>query len=64
MSIKVTDSAVESNRMGKSAREEITTFQLNAEYTICNFHSVFIVMFREKGQHGVSIHFRDSIAVF
>lgn len=64
MSIKVTDSAVESNRMGKSAREEVTTFQLNAEYTIYNFHSVFIVMFREKGQHGVNIPFRDSIAVF
>lgn len=42
---KVTNSAVESNRMGKSAREEITTFQLNAEYIIYNFHSVFIVMF-------------------
>lgn len=45
MSTKVINSAVESNRMGKSAREEITTFQLNAEYIIYNFHSVFIVMF-------------------
>lgn len=42
MSIKVIDSAVESNRMGKSAREEITTFQLNTEYTVYNFHSVCI----------------------
>lgn len=64
MSIKIIDSVVESSRMGKSAREEITTFQLNAEYTVYSFHSVFISMSREKGQHRVSIHFRAIIEVF
>lgn len=44
MSIKVIESAVKSNRMGRSAREEITTFQLNTEYTVYTFHSIFISM--------------------
>lgn len=41
MSIKVIDSPVENNGMGKSAREEITTFQLNTEYTVYNLYSFY-----------------------
>lgn len=42
MSIKViVESAVENNRMGKSAGEEITTFQFNTEYTVYSLYSFY-----------------------